>query len=236
LYSTKILSAKITVSAAGDVDEAGTRDILKSLGASSSKPVPAPVFQAPKKDAPLVVRELPTRSAWVFISYPVGSSAIDAPALRVLSAILSDSKGARLPARLLGNPLVQGAPAALTVSSEWVYRRYAGELLLSAQTNPQSVDRVKNALLDEIRKLRDVKVSAQELDRAKTYARGSWSIERQNLRERAFLSGQVPALGGPSDALWPARLQAVTPEDISRVATKYLNNYAVALVMPRETQ
>jgi predicted Zn-dependent peptidase len=235
LYVTKISGAKITVSAVGDVDVVGMRNILKNVRSGTSKEAPAPVFVAPKKDAPpLVVRELPTLSSWVFVSYPLGNSMADGPALRVLSAALADSKNSRLTTRLLGNPLIPGGPVALTVSSQWVHRRYAGELLLSAQTSPQSVDRVKNALIDEVRKLREGKLTPQELERAKTYARGTWSLERQNLRERSFLMGESSALGGPDDSTWPLRLQAVTADDISRVANKYLNSYAVALVMPRE--
>jgi predicted Zn-dependent peptidase len=85
-----------------------------------------------------------------------------------------------------------------------------------------------------MRRLRDAPLSKVELESAKTFARGSWSVERQNLRDRAFQSALSPALGGPIDTLWPARLSAVSGAEVQRVAKKYLRAYAVALVMPAE--
>jgi predicted Zn-dependent peptidase len=33
---------------------------------------------------------------------------------------------------------------------------------------------------------------------------------------------------------WPARVAAVTAADVRRVAQRYLNDYAVALIMPED--
>ncbi|RYG70500.1 insulinase family protein, partial [bacterium] len=193
-----------------------------------------PSFVAPKAGSPaLVVRELPVPTAWVFVSYPlVGNTTNDAATLRLMAAALGDSKLARLPNRLLKAKVMGSAPPAITIASQFVPRRYAGELVIYAQTGPQGVERVKNALLDEIRKLRDTPLTPAELQSAKLYARGSWSVERQALRDRAFQSALSPALGGPVDASFPARLQLVTAADIQKAAQNYLKAYAVALVMP----
>ena len=153
--------------------------------------------------------------------------------MRVLTAALSDSKGARLPARLAGNTLVENAPQAETVGAQWLPRRYASELLLTAQTEPQGVDGVKNALLDEVRKLRETALSPTELQRAKAFARGDWSLNRQSLRDRAFLTGLPVALNDAPDTSWLKSVDAVSAADVKRVANQYLKPYAVALVMPK---
>ena len=231
----QLASAPLTVSAAGDVDVAGMRAVLQTLPARETKAAPQPSFALPKAGAPpLIVRELPTEGAYVFVSYPLANfNPADGPTLRVLVAALSDAKGARLPARLSGDNLIQGAPQASTVSAQWLDRRYASEVLLTAQTDSQSVDAVKNVLLDEVRKMREGTLSATELERAKAFARGDWALDRQFLRNRAFLSGLPTALGAPPDATWPDRLQAVTAADVKRVANLYFKPYAVALVMPK---
>lgn len=232
----KFARAPLTVAAAGDVDVAGMRAVLEVLPARAPITPAAPAFAAPKVGAPpLVVRELPTDGAYVFVSYPLADfQPADAPAMRVLVAALGDAKGARLAARLSNGNLVKNAPQAEEVGAQLLPRRYANEVLLTAQTDAQSVDGVKNVLLDEVRKLREGTLSATELQRAKAYARGDWSLERQGLRARAFLTGLPVATGQTPDATWLARLDAVSAADVKRVANQYLKPYAVALVMPKQ--
>ena len=231
---TRLAGAPLTVSAAGDVDVAAMREVLAQLPARAVASAPRPAFALPEAGAPsLKVRELPVENAIVLVSYPLPDfDAADAPAMRVLVAALSDAKGARLPARLTG-ALVKGAPQAESVSAQWLNRRYASELLLSAQTAPANVEGVKNVLLDEVNKLRTKPLSATELERARAYARGDWALNRQDLRSRAFLIGLPTAIGAPPDATWEARLNQVSAADVQRVATRCLKPYAVALVMPR---
>lgn len=235
LFATQLATARLTVAATGDFDAAALRQKLEDLPARAPRTAAVPTFASPHGGNPaLVVRELPVPSAWVFVSYPLaGNTGQDAPALRVLAAALGDSGAARLPARLLKAPL-GATPPAISVASQFIPRRYAGELVLFAQTGPQSVERVKNALLDEVHRLQNAPLSPLELRSAITYARGSWSVDRQNLRERAFQTALSPALDGPPDTSWPARLQTVTSADVQRVAKKYFGPYAVALVMPGE--
>ncbi|PQV63843.1 putative Zn-dependent peptidase [Abditibacterium utsteinense] len=235
LQQSRFSNARLTVAASGDFDAAALREKLKQLPPRAGREPATPYFAAPKRTPALVVRELPIPSAWVFVSYPLaGDTQAEAPALRVLAAALGDSGAARLPARLLKNQPMGASTVASSVAAQFIPRRYAGELTVFAQTGPQNVERVKNALLDEIRRLRDAPLSKAELESAKTYARGSWSLERQNGRARAFQTALSSALGGPLDTAFPARLQSVTGAQVQNAAKKYLKSYAVALVMPGE--
>ncbi len=231
----QLARAPLTVAAAGDADVAAMRALLETLPPRVELASAAPAFVAPKVGAPpLVVRELPTENAYVFVSYTLPNfQSADAPAMRVLAAALSDSKSARLPARLSNN-LVAKAPQADSVGAQWLPRRYASELLLTAQTDAQGVEGVKNVLLDEVRKLREAPLSPTELQRAKAFARGNWSLDRQGLRERAFLTGLPTATGLAPDATFLARLDKVSAADVQSVASRYLKPYAVALVMPKQ--
>ena len=232
---TRLANAPLTVSAAGDLDLAALRTTLAQLPQRAATATVKPEFAQPKKGAPsLKVRELPVDGAYVLVSYPLNNfSSADGPAMRVLVAALSDAKGARLPARL-SDTLVKGAPQADSVSAQWLNRRYASEILLTAQTAPSSVEGVKNVLIEEVGQLAQKPLSGQELDRAKAFARGDWALDRQNLRDRAFLAGLPTAVGALPDATWQQRLSEVSAADVQRVAKKYLASYAVALVMPKE--
>ncbi len=232
---TRLASAPLTVAAAGDVDVAALRAVLDQLPARAPVNSAKPVFALPKAGAPsLRVSEGEGENAFVLVSYPLADfDAADGPAMRVLVAALSDAKGARLPSRLSNAALVKGAPQAETVSAQWLSRRYASELLLTAQTSPTNIEGVKNVLLDEVSKLRQKPISATELERARAYARGDWALDRQDLRNRAFLSGLSTATGAPPDADWQKRLAQVSASAVQRVADKYLKPYAVALVMPK---
>lgn len=230
-----LAGSPLTVAAAGDVDVAALRAALETLPARDMRTMSVPAFAAPKIGAPpLVVRESPSDTAFVFISYPLQNfDASDEVTMRVLVAALSDAKGARLTTRLKNSDLVANAPQAETVGAQWLPRRYASEILLTAQTDAQNVDGVKNALLDEVRKLRESTLSSTELQRAKAFTRGDWSLNRQGLRQRAFLTGLPVASNGTPDAQWLMQVDTVSAADIKRVASKYLKPYAVALVMPK---
>lgn len=262
--------SRLTVSAAGDVNAAVLRARLAKLAATAT---PAALAAAPrfapvgKSDPLLIVRQgAPQpgqpRDAWVFISYLVaGFNHADGPALRVLAAVLGESpnqSGARLPRRLMTlgpNRLTFGASApsggaaqAAQTAALLTPRRFGGEIILFAQTEASDVNAVKNALLDETRKLREMDIGSAELTRAKNFVRGSWAVDREALRDRAFQAGLVAALNPapalppgatamslPADTDYPARVARVTAADVRRVAQKYLSSYAVALIVPETT-
>ncbi len=234
VLQARFARAPLTVSAAGDLNLAALRDTLAQLPQRAPISTIKPAFAAPKAGAPsLKVRELEVEGAYILVSYPLADfDPADGPAMRVLVAALSDAKGARLPARL-SNTLIKGAPQADTVSAQWLNRRYASELLITAQTTPNNVEGVKNVLIEEVNKLRQTALSGQELERARAFARGDWALDRQDLRDRAYLRGLPTAIGAAPDATWEERLNQVTPDDVKRVANKYLKPYAVALVMPK---
>lgn len=256
LYRRYFVPSRFTVAGAGDLNIPALRARLEKVAAAAETPippVPPSLFALPGKSDPvLIVRQVPTRDAWVFVSFRVApSTSADAPALRVLAAALGEEPNARLQRRVsaqnnrLGFGGVTG-PSAIAAASI-TPRRYGGELVMFAQTSASNVDSAKDALLDEVRKLRETSLSATELLRAKNFARGTWAVDREGLRERAFQAGLVAAVNpvptlAPGTASipvandwdWPARISSVTAADVRRVAQKYLNDYAVALIMPED--
>ena len=256
LYDHFFAPARLIISASGDITAAELRPMLEKPAASAgwgqlsawngaAKPITyakAPLFAAPNKNQPpLTVRQMNTPTAWVFVAYATaGMGSGDYIALRVLSAAMGESSRARLPLRLMGSR--SGAPSARNpaetttsqVAVQITPRRFAGELILFAQTSPQNVDDVKNAMLDEVRKLKDQPLSRAELESARNFVSGNWAVERENMRERAFQTGLAAVMNATADTNWPALVEGVSAAEVQRVAKKYLNNYAVALIMPQD--
>lgn len=242
-YRTYFKPSRYVVAAVGDVYLAAIRAQLERMGtpAKPQGPVTLPYFSPPNNSQPpLTVRQMRTSNAWVFVAYvTAGLNSADFPALRVLTAALTQSARARLPKRLFGDNdrrPANGQYDATTyqVAGQLTPRRFAGDLVIFAQTGPQNVDGVKNAILDEVRKLGEKPLTAEELNSAKNYARGNWAVERETLRDRAFQTALATALNAPSDPTLPMRLNKVTAADVQRVARKYLGHYVVALIMPEE--
>lgn len=244
--------SQMTLAAVGDVDTPTLRASLEKLKKTEAAPgeieaaLPhpgtLPRLVPPAKDKPpLIVRQLPLRdatpTAWLFVGFAgPGASSADLPALRVLSAALGEMPRSRLEKRLLSTSLIPGLedPTVIQAAAQWTPRRYSGELVVFAQTRAQNIESIKNALLDEINKLRDASLTAPELERAKNFTRGGWAVEHETLRDRAFQAAFAPAAGAPADIKWPSQVAAVSAADVRRVAQKYLQNYAVTLVLPED--
>jgi zinc protease len=241
----------LVVAASGAIDVAAVATQLEKLTAPLAKsgelspddivarPSPPAFAPVAKADPTLLVRQLPTASAWVFVSFlGATTNSPDLPALAVTAALLGEAPNARLPRRLLNTrtPSLGGPPeeSAQQAAVSFVPRRWGSEFVLYAQTEANTVESVKNALLDEARKLRETAVSVAELDRAKNYVRGSWSVDREPLRERSFNAALAVATQAAPDWDWPGAVQKVTAADVRRVSQKYLTGYAVALIMPQE--
>ena len=243
--------SQMALAAVGDLDEPTLRARLEKLETSDAPdttdaelphPGTVPHLVPPAKDKPpLVVRQLPVRgatpTAWLFVGFAgPGADSADLPALRVLCAALGEMPRSRLEKRLLGASLIPGLddPNVLQAAAQWTPRRYSGEMVVFAQTKAEKIEEIKNALLDEIGKLRESSLGAAELERARNFARGGWAVERETLRDRAFQAAFSPVANAPADVKWPTRVAAVSAADVKRVAAKYLQNYAVTLVMPED--
>jgi predicted Zn-dependent peptidase len=201
-----------------------------------------PVF-APlaAKVPPFIVREMNTLGAWVFVAYrtpgPAVLSSVEYAALKVLAAALDGSSQSRLRRRLIPSDELASAAkkskeVAGQVAAQLTSRRWSNEVIVFAQTDPQNVDSVKNALLDEVAKLSSAPLSLNELQSAKRFARGQWAAGREQARERAFEAGAAALFGTKPDSQWPVLIEAVTAVQVQQVAKKYLGAYAVVLIMP----
>jgi zinc protease len=103
-------------------------------------------------------------------------------------------------------------------------------------TDPQKVEPVKTALLDEIRKLASDGLTSEELARAKKKIIGQQQIANQSNDSFGFQCAldELYGLGFNYHKSLERDVEAVTLEDIKRVAAKYFRDqpYVLATVRP----
>ena len=87
-------------------------------------------------------------------------------------------------------------------------------------TMPDETDRVVEAVLEQIRAMKNGAFSDEEVDRARRYLAGSWVFEYQTVEQRAerLLELERWQLGLDEPLHWPERIAEVTPKQVRQAA------------------
>jgi len=154
----------------------------------------------------------------------------DHAAVKVLGAVLGGGMGGRLFAELRDR-----RGLAYAASTFYEPSREPGALILYLGTAPDNVTAAEAGLLAEIERVRTTLVSAEELRRGKGYLLGSYALDRRTNARQAWYLAFYEAAGVGVD--YPERfrkaVEAVTAEDVRRVAQKYLSTLTTVVLRPR---
>jgi zinc protease len=183
----------------------------------------------------LVLRKEGAQLAVVNIAWHVPNhTSPDAPALELLSQLLSVGRTSRLYRRLVYEKrMVLGAGGEYSYSSidPSLFWFYATPL---PDHTPESVEQ---ALLDEVERLKQEPVPAEELERARNQIEASFVWQQDSVFSRSSVLGRFEVLGSwrlLEDYL--PRLRAVRPADLQRVARTYFpvdrKNVSILLPVP----
>lgn len=190
-----------------------------------------------KPDQPLpkvTVKEPPRTKAGIFDGYGpnvplpavvlswqgAAASDPDAPALKVLDAILSGGKSSRL-----YNSLVYDKQIAVEAFSQADLPQDPGMVLVGAiMSNGKTLAQGEAALLAEVKRLRDAPPTDAELAEAKNELLAGSLRERETIEGRASALGYALIVDGDPGSVNTelGELQAVTAADVQRVAKKYM--------------
>ena len=238
-YDTYYLPNNAIVVIAGDVRAPAALAMVRRHFAGVRRgPAPPPVtaVEPPAIDERrLVVRREQAQLPVVNIAWHVPNhTSPDAPALELLSTVLSSGRASRLYQKLVYEKrMVLGAGGdysyfSLDPSLFWFY---------AAPLPGQAPEAVEQALLAEIERLKQEVVPEEELARARNQIEASFVWEQDSVFSRASALGRFEMLGSWRlfDDYLP-RLRAVTAADLQRVARTYfaLDRKNVSILLPLE--
>jgi len=111
-----------------------------------------------------------------------------------------------------------------------------GAFVFFVQTDTKSLEKSVAKMWDEVKRLRDEKISEKELASIRSYLAGTEAIEQQNQGEIAqrLALAQLYGEGAAHVFSRKERLEKLTAEKVQEVARKYLdpNRWAQAIVKP----
>jgi len=212
--------------------------IEKAFGSWESKPVVFPTYPQPVRQTGKRVKfiTMPAQQLNIYLGHlGIARTNPDYYTLQVLDTILGGGAGftARIPQRLrdeLGLAYTTFASITMTAGSD------PGRFVAFIGTSPENMKLATEGLINEIRRIIEEPVTAQELQDAKDYLTGSFvfAFESSPQIARFLVHAEVYGLGFDYIERYPQYIRAVTVDDISRVAKKYLDseNYTLVVVGP----
>ncbi|MEN6372718.1 MAG: pitrilysin family protein [Armatimonadota bacterium] len=243
-YNQYYVPNNIVIAVVGDVktDHAVKMFSMAFAGISSKtlpkqRPIPEESLAESKSD----LLERPIGAAYILFGFLAPSiKSPDYPAARVAAVALGSGKGSRMFQNIREK---QGL--AYELGTVYPMMKEQSHILVYLVTDPykltypgltieMTLEDVKKAVLAEINKMQNEPLTNEELERAKRYTIGTYALSHQRIRERAFHLGWTEAigLGCEYDSEYSSDIEAVTAADVQRIAKKYLNNYAMTIVLP----
>lgn len=219
-----------TLVVVGDVDPQKVRDLAQQYyGAIKSTeviPPPKPQQEVAQTGVRHIKVKAPAELPYLMMGYKApglldAKEAWEPYALDVLASILDGGNSSRF-----AKDLVRGKAIA-SEASAWYSNdgRLPDLFVLSGMpTKGEKLETVKTALLEQVTKLQQQPVSAEELERVKAQVIAGEIYQRDSQRHQATLLGSYESVGlgyAVADA-YVDNILAITPEQVQAVAKKYL--------------
>ena len=200
-------------------------------GLPATPPAPEPRIAPPSAPARRVVIGASAQQTQILAGGVAPS--LDHPdhaAVKVLSTILGGGMAGRLFVELRDKSAL-----AYTAAAYYDPVREPGALVLYLGTAPENAAKAEQALLEEVRKIRDVPVSAEELARAKGYLLGRYAMDRRTNERLAWYLAfyEVEGVGRDYPERYRRQVEAVTAADVQRAARTYLGSLSSVVLGPR---
>src|SRR4051794_13746258 len=221
-WSQTYKPSNLVFAAAGDMEHAEVVDHISRMFGTGTAQVPD--FAA-APDSPcerLIVEERELSQAHVCLGLPaLRRDHPDQWTLELLNTVLGEGSSSRL-----FQEVREEAGLAYDVHSFQVDYADAGALQIYAGVDPTDLNETLDAILDELRRLRDEPVPQDELDRARTYASGRLELRLEESRHLSAWLGIQEALHDRvltlDDAL--TELGKVTPDDVQALAQQLVRD------------
>jgi zinc protease len=225
----------VTLIMTGDLDPAETLGLVRSLmGDWVPRPARPPQVAAepPQTDTRAVILRQEASEAHLQMAFPIpGARHGDVPALDLLALILGAGDSSRLERRVRSDQgLVHGIGAyAYTPMDD-------GLLGIQCTLDPDKVHEAMAAIFQEVFRIRQEGVTAEELDKARINVEADLIQGKETMQGKARVMGQFQLLYGDSreEQAYLEAIRSVSREELQRVAGRYLfpERLTVALLIP----
>jgi zinc protease len=242
-YKTWYAPNNATLVVVGDVNALDVLKLAKQyFGPLKSHALPArkPQVEPEQKGERRVVVKAQAKLPYLLMGFHVPSlqdadKDIEPFALEILAGVLNGNASARL-----NQNLVRQSQIAVDVDAAYdmVQRGRQSIFVLDATPSEgKSVIELEAAILNEIEKIKTGGVTEEELQRVKAQVIAADVYQRDSMFYQAMQIGNLETAGFSWRILkdYPAKLQAVTAEQVQAVAKKYFNkdNLTVATLDPQ---
>ena len=222
------------MSVVGDIDRSELKALIENyLGDWKQKPLPATSLPAisPKRNQTVIrINKDLTQTNIILGHIGISRDNPDYYAVSVMNYILG---GGGFSSRLMDN-IRDNMGLAYDVHSYFSANKFGGTFQAGLQTKNESANRAIDEILKEMDRIRTELISEKELADAKSYLTGSFPLRMDsNSKIAAFsLAVEYHNLGLDYIDRYPAIINAITRDDIRRVALKYLDpkNYVLVVV------
>jgi len=178
-----------------------------------------------------VTQHIPTsETAWIMLGWQTDGvvNSKDFVTLQVIDTLLGTGMSSRL-----FKSLREKEGLAYQLGTGFSDHYLKGSFVLYIGTNPQTLEKAKQGLFDEINKLKTEYVGDKELSEAKEKLIGNFIISLETNLEKASLNGEYETLGLGYQYIdnYAQLVNSVKDSDILEVANKYFNNnYVMSIV------
>ncbi|MES2201888.1 MAG: pitrilysin family protein [candidate division FCPU426 bacterium] len=227
----------LLITLAGDIDpERAAKVVAKVFGperwdaVGPSAPAPAPKAVAPK--AQRAQEKLAKKQAHIMLGWTAPSPlSPDYYPARILNSVMGEGMDSRLFVEVRDKRAL-----CYTVQSFMDRRVEPGAWRVYVGTQPENEKLATELVLKVAAELAENGITAEELKSAKAYSKGIFQVARQDFSTEARLltNYEFWGLGAEAVDAYAKAVDAVTLEDVKRVAKKYLltSKTSVAVVRP----
>lgn len=218
----------------GDIDANETLNKVKRNFARETQKSPKSVYakEQPLSKQARKTEYLNTKTAYMLIGFRGANiNDNDSYALDVLATILGEGRSS-----IFYKNIKDRLQLANSISASNSGFRDDGIFYISATFNPEKQQRLENEIFDEISSVQKNGVTEEQVNLAKNVIERDTYYARESNANIAQEIGYVMVTSGDLGVYenYVANIKKVTPQDVKRVANKYLgiNKSAVSIVLP----
>lgn len=237
-YDTWYSPSNMVTVIVGDVNSEEVLAKVKQNFNNNDKKAPKTNYakEKPLTEQAKKIQYLPAQSGYMLIGFrgvPISDN--DSYALDVLATILGDGRSS-----MFYQEIKDKLQLAYSISASNAGFRDDGIFYISANFTPEKLPKLEKNIFDIIKQVKKDGVTADQVKLAKNIIERNTYYERESISNIAQEIGYIMVTGNDIKIYdnYVDNIKKVTPDDVKRVANKYLgiNKSAVSIVLPESSK